>query len=282
MEPSPHIHTVHTGAANFEYLLAQGFTRKDIEREVEVGTLSRIARGWFATPGANPDVLRAVQLGGSLACLSAARVHGLWVPPPTLPLHVALHHRHEAPAAEEVLLHRSTEPRPCTGLQPIDQCAEMVIRCHEAETSLMVLESAVSQQMISSVRAKELIAQGSTRKTQLRWFEPGAQSGTETRVRLFFRARNVRVRPQVFIPGVGRVDLLIGDSWIIECDSRAHHTGTDNYSNDRRRDLAAKAQGFEVLRLTYEQVMFEWSTTQAVLSQLLAAKVHLKTPRPRV
>lgn len=68
------------------------------------------------------------------------------------------------------------------------------------------------------------------------------------------------------IPSVGHVDLLVRDSFIIECDSAAHHT----YSNeDRRRDLAAIGLGYEVLRLSYAQVHQEWPQTRELLLSVL-------------
>src|SRR5699024_4198688 len=66
-----------------------------------------------------------------------------------------------------------------------------------------------------------------------------AESGTETKVRLYFQLKRVPVRAQVRIPGVGRVDLLVGNRWIIECDSKEHHTGSSQYEYDRERDGAA-------------------------------------------
>src|SRR5665647_786535 len=79
------------------------------------------------------------------------------------------------------------------------------------------------------------------------------------------RLAGYKVRPQVVIPGVGRVDLLVGESLIIECDSHAHHTGETNYRGDRRRDLSATADDYRVVRLTWEQCFLTWPTTTSCL-----------------
>lgn len=66
--------------------------------------------------------------------------------------------------------------------------------------------------------------------------------------------------PQARIPGVGHVDLLVGESQIIECDGEVHHSGTQ-FRTDRARDLAARDLGYDVLRLSYEQIWVTWEET---------------------
>ena len=56
-----------------------------------------------------------------------------------------------------------------------------------------------------------------------------------------------------------------------------HHKYTEE---DYARDLAAKALGFEILRLSYRQIFLEWDETLARLSRILRTKAHLKHPRP--
>lgn len=107
-----------------------------------------------------------------------------------------------------------------------------------------------------------------------------SQSGTESRVRLHLQQRHVPVRPQVHIVGVGRVDLLVGNSLAIELDSRAHHTGAENYAKDRSRDLELVRLGYRVIRLTYQQVFDDWAATQLTLSDVLSSRAHRRHPKP--
>ncbi|MCS5498735.1 endonuclease domain-containing protein [Cnuibacter physcomitrellae] len=86
-----------------------------------------------------------------------------------------------------------------------------------------------------------------------------AQSGLETKVRLGLRSRRVRVRPQVWIPGLGRVDLLVGDRLIIEVDGYQTHGTPTGFKEDRRRDREAAAQGYLVLRFTHWDVCYDWA-----------------------
>lgn len=92
-----------------------------------------------------------------------------------------------------------------------------------------------------------------------------AESGPETLMRLMARGLGCRVEVQVQITGVGRVDLLI-DGWlIVECDSRAFHSTWEAQLEDRRRDLAAAALGFCILRFVAEDIMWR---PEAVLAAL--------------
>ena len=88
---------------------------------------------------------------------------------------------------------------------------------------------------------------------------------------------NVKVTPQAYIPGVGRVDLLVGATLIIEIDSRAHHLGA-GYQTDRERDRNAVALGYTVIRVTYEDVVFRWPQTCAQLLAVIRRDEHRKPP----
>jgi very-short-patch-repair endonuclease len=54
---------------------------------------------------------------------------------------------------------------------------------------------------------------------------------------------------------IGRVDFYLREArLIIEVDSDRHHTSTLDAASDRRRDEAFRAAGFEVLRITEDEV----------------------------
>ena len=101
-----------------------------------------------------------------------------------------------------------------------------------------------------------------------------AESGTESLVRVRLRRKRVRVRTQVTIEGVGRVDMLLRHRVVLEVDSRAHHTGEENYHRDRLRDLKLLARGYVVIRVTWEQVMFGWEEVEPLILEALARHDH--------
>ncbi len=253
---------------------------RQLRATVARGALTRCARGWLALPGADREVAHALALGVRVTCLSAARLYGLWVPNDAIShrLHVAIRDGDPVPvrprSPQPLVVHRlrstgwgTTEP-----IVPIEVCLDQTLRHHSIETGLMLLESAVDRGRISPLQADRLIAGQSVRKrgAGLQHFDSRSGSGSETRVRLWFQRRNCRVRTQVSIAGVGRVDMLVGASLVIEVDSWAHHSTPEAYADDRRRDLALSALGFHRIRLTYQQVFEEWPTTVRLLRLALS------------
>lgn len=70
-------------------------------------------------------------------------------------------------------------------------------------------------------------------------------------VKLLLISLGLPFRQQVWIPGVGRVDFLVGRDLVIEVDSREFHPDS---LVDRRRDAILSAQGLRSLRFLYAQV----------------------------
>lgn len=254
-------------------LLNNGMTEADLKRALELNQLRRIKHGWYATPMADSAVVEAVLEGGRLGCLSGCRHHGVWTPHHSEP-HVII------PPGTPTMRsgwHRGAHPLPRNGVYSLEECLAQVVRHHDAETALTVLESATQKGMVSESVARGIINDASTRKKRsLFFFDPQAGSGSETRVRLFLRQNRYPVRSQVKIAGVGRVDLLVGRSLILECDSAAHHSDP---TEDRRRDLAAALLGFERCRLSYPQIHHQWEETKMALKLLLSTRRHLNPPR---
>lgn len=101
-----------------------------------------------------------------------------------------------------------------------------------------------------------------------------SESGTETIIRLRLRGLKIALRTQVDIPGVGRVDFLVGDRLIIEADSVEHHL--PKYQSDRRRDRVATGLGFLVIRLTYEDVVYRWDVVVKDILAVIRRRDHRK------
>lgn len=249
-----------------------------VRRLVAAGHLVKVGRGWYASPLAPEKLVAAVRAGGRLGCLSGCELHGLWVPPQG-GVHVTFQRQLPALPSPGVVGHRDRGTSQKTALRPLLDCLTDVVRHHDAETALIVLDSAINRGCITEADAVNLVMEcPKYTHPVLRYLDGRADSGTETRVRYFFQRRRVPVQPQAYIPGVGRVDLLVGRSLMIECDSRAHHTGEENYARDRGRDLLLIGDGNHVLRLSYEQVFYQWPRTQSILVRILAARVHRRPP----
>ncbi|MGI5952427.1 MAG: type IV toxin-antitoxin system AbiEi family antitoxin domain-containing protein [Brooklawnia sp.] len=258
-----------------------GIRTTQLKHLMAAGQLRRVRRGWYANVFSPDDAVRAVQLGGRLGCLSACKWRGIWVPQHN-DLHVMLNPGARKPSGgiQQVQFHRLA--RACTvAVAPALESLGHVLHRHDAETALVVLESAVNLGLLHEAAARQLLSSAPARaRGSVQYFSPLAQSGSETRLRLFFQRRGVAVQPQAFIPDVGQVDLLVGKSWIIEADSKAHHSAPRNVSIDCERDFNARALGYTRDRLSYEQIWQSWPRTQQWLSAVLAGRRHLRQPIP--
>ena len=92
-----------------------------------------------------------------------------------------------------------------------------------------------------------------------------ADSGIESIVRFRLLRLGIDAHPQWNVPGVGRVDLRIGDRLLIEIDGRLNHEGESLRHKDLVRDAMAAALGFETLRFDYALVMYDWELVEAAI-----------------
>jgi len=91
---------------------------------------------------------------------------------------------------------------------------------------------------------------------------------------LALTARHDLPRPEVDVPfGAYTADFLFrAERVIVECDGRAYHSSPGAMRSDRHRDLALQVQGWEVVRLTWEQVTAQPGATAAALRAVLARR----------
>lgn len=265
----------------------------------------RSVQPWYVTPAAPQELVALLALGLRPTCLDAAALYGLWVP-----LHAGVHvfrPRHSthveglrgkrlsplrrtkgaAPALgppQPVVLH-GPQLKAWPDKDPVpslDLVLEHAGRCLPTVKAAILLESALNRGHLSRPRAEQIISSLPFHAARsLSRVRSDAESGTETAVRWWFESRGVQVRAQARFPdGVRRMDLLVGESWVIECDSREHHTGEARYEQDRERDLYLSRHGYEVTRLSWRQVFLTWSETESSLLAILSRGAHLQPPRP--
>lgn len=268
------------GVFSTEQLREQGVTMNQLARALENGSTRRIAKGWYIKGLADPRVVTAIESNCRLGCLSGCEFHGIWTPK-SIGLHI-VHGTGSRPRTKgDYHVHWSPKPQPRTAVWPLEDCLEQVVRHHDIETSLIVLESAIDEKMISIYTAWEILdnCRGSVKATKLhriRKYLSAAESGSETRVRLFLQQLQIPVVPQVEISGVGRVDLVIGDRLVIECDSHKHHSKPEDQLRDRKRDLALRDLGYEVIRLAYQQIWgADWEDTKPQILNETRRRRHI-------
>lgn len=266
----------HHGVVTRRHLLSVGCSDSDIRRAVRTGALTRLRPGWYRGAMAKDAVVRAVQAGGALSCVGALKLHGAWVPPGT-DLHVrrSPYHRARKPAKARGC-RCPGRPRAAVS-QSVDSLSEAVTAatsCLGTEAAVAVLDSILERDLMRLEELTGLLSGLPGRRHLLDLIDQRAQSGTETFSRLRLRSCRIRLRPQVTIGDIGRVDLLAGERLVIEVDSRAHHTSAHHYARDRARDRRLVSLGYIVVRLTYEDVMYDWDTVVADIIAIVRQRRH--------
>lgn len=246
------------GLARRTALRELGHSDRALSKMLADGQAYPLRRVWLANADAPRDAMRAIQLGGVLGGESALRSWGVWVSRDT-GLYVA------APGTASRLAplangeHRIQQRHfnwPAgwrTGVA--DALAAHVVRA-PAWHAVASLDSALQQQLLSRAELDELLRRLPRRFGRLgRLVDGRCESGLETLLRLAALGQGWRVEPQVYIRGVGRVDLLIAGRLVVEADGDAYHSSPQQRAKDRDRDAALVRQGLKCHRFGHRQVM---------------------------
>jgi len=240
-----------------------GVSDGDLRAAVRVGRVVSLGSGTYALPDAEPEVVTAARLRGKLACCSAARRHGLDLLTQPVRPHVAVPRDHST-NTDEAVVHRVT----LSGSGPVVPLLSAlvgVLRCLTVVEAVVVLDSALRLRAVR-VRSIDRCLRGpGSVEARRRLGLADARSGSvlETLLRLALREAGLPVECQVLVPGVGRVDLVVGGWLVVEVDGFEFHADRDSYRTDRRRGNVLAAGGFRLLRFSYEDVMFRRSDAVA-------------------
>lgn len=290
------------GVTTYHALRSSGHSRRDIERALAAGAVARLRRGVYATEGACKQVCDAARHGGALTCCSGARHHGLWVLDEDVGIpHVWLHaggHWHTHPGCRCVghwqddggargpgrSVRRGDgqplwHPHACNafGVADVPHILLHLLHCTGLESFFVTLESALHAGKITRAEKVWLHRRVSAPAQEaIAFARHDAESGLESLVRWRLRGTGLRVRTQVNIMAVGRVDFLIGDRLIVEVDGRLNHDGTADRHKDRMRDANAAAWGYITLRFDYAQVVHDWPLVLEAIRAQVEAGNHLR------
>ncbi|MET4639137.1 DUF559 domain-containing protein [Mycetocola sp. 2940] len=279
--------------ASRDELLGAGANGRVLTRDVRDGRLLRIYRDHYALPGTSEQVIRAVRVGGRLACVSDLADRGVFVFRDH-PGHIHLERgasRLRSPGDRYVSLAKGNRdgvelhwhPLLCPddatahAVAAIDSVAQ-AMRCQPPRMAVATLDSALNKRIITPEDVRLIFASLPPRFQPIQALSDGrAEAGSETIVRLLVRALGLQFDIQVFIDGVGRVDLLIEGCLVVEADSRAHHSALDRYVVDRERDTTLAILGYMSLRLRNETIMYRPERAVAAINGLLRARNHFRT-----
>jgi very-short-patch-repair endonuclease len=157
---------------------------------------------------------------------------------------------------------------------PIDALRQM-LRCANDLEVIVAVDSALQLELATRHEIERAFAGTHRGRRILSRVDASAESGIESIVRLRLRARGIRLRTQVHVSGVGRVDLLIGDRLVVELDGRQWHDRASTFESDRKRDAALVIRGYLVMRFSYNRVMYEWNAVEQELLSLIRRDRHV-------
>ena len=274
----------HGGFAPASTLRAAGVDRSAIERALSTGDIVRVRRGWYAIAGAPESELAAVRAGGVLTCVSLLHALGLWTTERP-GLHVALGDSSVHALRPGSVGHWRRWPgqgRRSFSQDGIGAAILNLVTCVGEDDAVVTIDSALNLRLLAEDDLPTLRALAPAGKREVFGRVDGrSQSGLETKTRLSMRRRNVLVRPQVLIPRVGRVDEVIGERMVVETDGYRYHSSTEQFHEDRRRDLELARQEYLCIRLDNHQVMDDWPRTEAALFEMIRRNEHLWTAAQR-
>jgi very-short-patch-repair endonuclease len=268
------MHAPHASVMTTSHLLRLGYTRADLDRALGDGRLTRIRRGWWALPDADPSMVTAVRAGGRLGCVSLLALRGVWSPDDGR-VHVRVARGATVRASPGVVLHWTKEPLAREiALDEANDAMACAVRCLDLRHLVAAADSAANTGLIDTPTMELMLSASARGRRVLTLWDPRAESGLETYVRLALRSARFPVRSQVVIAGIGRVDLPVGDRLVIELDGAAWHGGIADFERDRARDRALIARGYVVMRATYRQVMFELPAIIEQIRTLVRRREH--------
>lgn len=252
-----------------------GHSARHVRSAIADRELLPIRRPWVATSTAHPEAVRSVRLGGRLGGASALRSYGVWVgrrsglwvhaSAQASRLPVTRPGEHRITTAER--FHTDSDIRWRVSLP--DALVQYFLH-GETTDAVASLESARHQGLIDDVAVRDIA--NVLPRAQRRMIERqrrGAMSGIETHFRLAAEAQGWKVDIQVYVAGVGHVDVLI-DGWlVIELDGGGH-AELEQMHIDRRRDAELIMLGYRYHRFDYPQLMNDMDRCIDVTRRLLA------------
>lgn len=239
------------GSARRKELAGAGLTGTHLNAALARGEIVRPALGVYALPRAEGNLLTANCAKAELACISAASQRGLWILQEPRWIHVSVNH--SRPLGDKFRIHRAQGP-----LSIADICVQC-LRCLPELHALCIVESAVVKHLISPRELRQVLPgkHDVAARAVVELIDPHSQSIIETVARYRLRKVGLNTQSQVYVPGAGRLDLYVEGELGIEADGRDHHSGPEEFAEDRRRWNVLTVGGIRVLRVTYAIIVHQ-------------------------
>lgn len=275
----------HGGLVATHELHARGFDRRAISGAVREGLLRRVRQGWYSSRDIAPVLARSARVGGVATCATALAASGVWVMS-TTSLHVAVpssacqlrsaRDSRQRLREEDVVVHWTLTPQPGRLLRDLPESLLDYAGCAPPEMLAASANSLIREHPTIRDGWADLLGRLPRRTHRFVELVDGVcESGTEFVFWIRLVSLHSRMRRQVRIPGVGRVDFLIGERLVVEIDGYTHHGDREAFERDRHRDALAGAAGYRVLRFSHRQVFDRWMSVAAAVFAAVARGDHL-------
>ena len=243
----------HSKIAKTQQLHRLGVSNSEIRKAVEEGTVIRLRKGWYGLHTIRPIERRALIDRGLLTCSSAAEVFGL-------PVEKSGHYHLRAPrpiagVEKNCRRRRPTRVGATVGFTDL---TEDYLRCQKPEWSLALVDALARESKLSADDWTDLTARLPNRLRKIvAARDARAESPLESILR--FKLRATRVPFAIQVPcGRFRADFVVGHGLVVETHGAEFHAGKLEWERDRARVLWFRSQGWDVLEVTFAQVV-EWT-----------------------
>lgn len=270
--------TERGGIVHRQQILDAGVSVGRLRAALARGEVERVRRYWVRTEGAPPDLVIAARATARLACTSAARHRGWWMPPGLDPaIHLSVAPGAQAPLSPAVAhWSRALVPRsPFDLIESVEDTLEHVAECLTREQAEVVWESAARIERLHPRVLRAVDWRTRAAREIAEKLVGLSDSGLETLFVVRFRAWGVLVRQQVRIAGHA-VDVLIGEWLVVQLDGWAYHSSPAERQRDLAHDRELRARGYTVLRFTYADVVTDWAHVERAVGRAIAQGRHLR------
>lgn len=265
-------------------------SRVDVDRALRAGTVVRAGHGRYTSPTADAAAVTAFRMSGHLSLTSAALHHGWEVKAvPTKP-HVVFPRNRNVPRQwrDDVVLHRADLT--CDDVSGIATSRELtLLQCLRQlpdDEALVIADSALRHGEIATLRRALAQVQGAGSAKVRRIAEQAdarAANPFESVTRaICLQVPGLEVTPQLEISSEhcwARPD-LVGRSHqlVVECESYEWHGNRTGFLKDIRRYTLLTADGWMVLRFTWDDVMLRPGWVRAVLMRAIGVDARTEVP----
>ena len=268
------------GVARTAELFRAGVDAYSLKAAVRSGVVTRVREGVFATRETPAEVVSAAAHGGVLGCVNRIREAGLWMlDGDDGRVHVSMvrNGRSRIHVECRCLVHWSGHESERGRSTLVDALAQ-VLACRGEETFFTALESAMRRGIVDPAALDRVRARVPKMHRWLidfaRW---NADSGLESLLRLRLHRIGLELDSQVEVPGVGRVDFVLGERLVLEVDGVPGHADTAaSRHKDLVRDAVAAAHGLVTLRFDYALVVHDWPLVESAILAAVARGVQLR------